>query len=59
MSGLETAKKLRMKFSAQFVMYFVTGYERSSIGQEYLALVEGFLQKPIRMQSIKSIIDDL
>jgi len=39
-----------------FKLYFVTGYERSSIGADYLKLADGYIQKPIRMKTLKEIL---
>lgn len=57
MSGLDCAKILRQKFCSQkFHMYFITGYERSTIDEQYLSLVDGFMQKPIRIKAVQDVI---
>lgn len=57
MSGLECVKILRQRHpSTTSKIYFVTGYERSSIDEEYLNMVNGLLMKPLRLKTVKDIL---
>lgn len=57
MSGLVCAQELRKRYpKADFKLFYITGFERSNVDSEFLKLAEGFLQKPIRVQTIKEII---
>jgi len=59
MSGLVCASELRKRHGNEipFHIYFVTGYDRSNIDEEFMQLVDGFMQKPIRVQNIQDILN--
>lgn len=61
MSGLECANIIRGQeaqnnMNSPLHIYYITGYDMCSVSQEYMSLVNGFVQKPLRVQTLSEII---
>jgi len=55
--GGHTSKINNNSNTNSFAIYFITGYDRSSIESKYMNLVNGYVQKPIRLHVLQGIVN--